>query len=69
VEEAFIGPVILSLFAVAVARLTHLLLSLSFFGGRPGGGGGSLPRAAGGPHEVAADGELERTVYNIAMIQ
>jgi len=31
-------------------------------------GQGKLPRAAGGLLEVAADGEREKTVYNIAMI-
>jgi len=32
-------------------------------------GQGELPRAVGGLWEVAADGEQERTVYNIVMIQ
>jgi len=32
-------------------------------------GQGELPQAVGGLEEVAADGEQERTVYNIVMIQ
>ena len=47
-----------------------LSFSLSFLSwDRPGGGKGESPRAAGGLFEGAADGERERTVYNIVMIQ
>ena len=42
---------------------------LSFFlSGQARRGQGELPRAAGGLFEVSADGEQERTVYNIVMI-
>jgi len=39
------------------------------FSGKARRGQGELPRAVGGLWEVAADGEQERTVYNIVMIQ
>jgi len=41
----------------------------SFISGTARRGQGELPWAAGGLREAAADGEQERTVYNIAMIQ
>ena len=46
-------------------------LSLSFLLilGQAGRGQGESPRAAGRLFEGAADGERERTVYNIVMIQ
>jgi len=44
-------------------------LSLSLLVGQAGRGQGESPRAAGGLLEGAADGEQERTVYNIVMIQ
>ena len=48
-------------------------LFLSFFpfssSGQAGRGQGESPRAAGGLLEGAADGERERTVYNIVNIQ
>ena len=46
-----------------------LFLSLSLSSGQAGRGQGESPRAAGGLLEGAADGERERTVYNIVMIQ
>jgi len=47
-----------------------VLCFLSFsFSGKARRGQGELPRAVGGLWEVAADGEQERTVYNIVMIQ
>ena len=44
------------------------LFSFSF-SGKARRGQGELPRAVGGLWEVAADGEQERAVYNIVMIQ
>ena len=44
-------------------------LFFSFLLGTARRGQGELPWAAGGLHEVAANGERERTVYGIAMIQ
>ena len=49
--------------------LTPFVLFLSLFAGQAGRGQGESPRAAGGLLEGAADGERERTVYNIVMIQ
>jgi len=45
------------------------ILSLSLLVGQAGRGQGESPRAAGGLLEGAADGEQERTVYNIVMFQ
>jgi len=42
---------------------------LSLLVGQDGRGQGELPRPAGGLLEVAADGEQDRTVYNIVMTQ
>jgi len=65
------------LFSVTVTRSAWTVLVPSFFlslfhnifGGAARRGQGEMPRAVGGPREVAVDGERERTVYNIAMIQ
>jgi len=46
-----------------------LSLVFQFVMGQARRGQGELPRAAGGLFEVTADGEQERTVYNIVMIQ
>jgi len=49
--------------------LSPFLSFSSLFGEQAGRGQWESPRAAGGLLEGAADGERERTVYNIAMIQ
>jgi len=65
-------PFLLALFLSTVTLFFSLSLFLSFsslFEGQAGRGQGESPRAAGGLLEGAADGERERTVYNIVMIQ
>ena len=66
----------LSLCLIALSLALFLLFEslsfclLSFFSaGQAGRGQGESPRAAGGLLEGAADGERERTVYNIVTIQ
>ena len=51
------------------AQSFFLAFFLSFSQGQAGRGQGELMRAAGGLLEVAADGEQERTVHNLVMIQ
>ena len=53
---------------LSLSFVLSFFLSLSLFGGQAGRGHGESPRAAGGLLDSAADGEHERTVYNI-MIQ
>jgi len=55
--------------SLTLSLFLSFVLFLSLFGGQAGRGQGESPRAAGGLLEGAADGEQERTVYNIVMIQ
>jgi len=55
--------------SVCLSFFPSFFLSFSLLLGQAGRGQRELPRAAGGLLEVAADGEQERTVYNILMIQ
>jgi len=55
--------------SLSLALFPSFLPFISRIVGQARRGQGELPRAAGGLLEVAADGEQERTVYNIVMIQ
>ena len=61
-------PFPLSILSLCVFPVFSLSF-LSVFSGMARRGQGELPRAVGGLWKVTADGEQERTVYNIVMIQ
>jgi len=74
-DLSFVCPLCLS-FISLIDFLLHLFdrfptvcLSIFLSRGQARWGQGELPSAAGGLCEVAADGEQERTAYNIVTIQ